>query len=304
MNTSVVMSTYNGEQYIKEQLDSLRRQTKQPDEVLIFDDCSTDNTAHIVEKYIQNNDLKNWRIEVNQKNKGWRKNFMEGMWESHGDIVFPCDQDDIWLPNKIATMSKLMENNKQIQLLVSNYIEFFDNGYINFGPWKNEKILQKIPLKKNYMSVDAPGCVYCVRRDLLDNSKKYWRKEFGHDTLLWRMAELADSLYAIKQPTIKWRKHNNSSYSKEALLLKTQNEKKKWIAASIQFNELMFEYVKDQSLTVDSKILMKNSRWLSLRKKFYETRNFFYGIQLFRYWDIYPRYRQLLGDWYLVLFNK
>ncbi len=304
MKTSIVMSTYNGEKYIVDQLESLRKQSKSPDEVLIFDDRSTDHTVEIVTNYIQDNNLKNWQIKVNQQNKGWRQNFMDGMWESSGDIVFPCDQDDIWLPDKIAKMSELMGNHPEIQLLVSNYIEFFDNGKANEGPWKSDHQLHKLPLKKNYMSVDAPGCVYCVRRNLLDESKKFWRKEFGHDTLLWRMAELANSLYVIKEPLIKWRKHNDSSYAKEVLLLKTQAEKKKWLAASIKFNDLMSEYTKEHPFKGTEQVLKLTNQWLELRKNLYQTRKLIYGVKLIRYWPVYPRYRQLLGDWYLVLFNK
>lgn len=304
MKTSIVMSTYNGEKYIVDQLESIRKQSKMPDEVLIFDDCSTDQTVEIVTNYIQDNGLNNWKIKVNHQNKGWRQNFMDGMWLSSGDIVFPCDQDDIWLPNKIAKMSELMQRHPEIQLLVSNYFEFFDDGRTNEGPWKSDHQLQQFPLRVNYMSVDAPGCVYCVRRELLDMSKKYWREEFGHDTLLWRMAELANALYVIKEPLIRWRKHNDSSYAKEVLLLKTQAEKKKWLAASIKFNDLMFDYAKTQKLPDTKQVLMKNSHWLLLRERFYKTRNFIYGLQLLKYWDVYPRYRQLLGDWYLVLFNK
>lgn len=304
MKTSIVLSTYNGEKYIIDQLESLRKQSRQPDEVLLFDDGSTDHTVELVNDYIHKHSLANWKIEVNQQNKGWRRNFMEGMWKSSGDVVFPCDQDDIWLPDKLAQMTRLMETHPQIQLLVSNYIEFFDNGKTNEGPWKSDHKLCKLPLKKNYMSVDAPGCVYCVRRDLLDESKTYWRQEFGHDTLLWRMAELANSLYVIRTPLIKWRKHNDSSYAKEVLMLKTQAEKKKWLAASINFNDLMFEFAKAQNLSEVDKILVVNKEWLRLREKFYQTRHFSYGLKLILYWPVYPRYRQLLGDWYLITFNK
>ena len=304
MKTSVVMSTYNGERYIFEQLESLRKQTMKPDEVLIFDDGSSDSTVSLVSKYIQDNNLENWQITVNKHNKGWRQNFMDGMWQSTGDIVFPCDQDDVWLEDKIAKMTKLMKEHSEIQLLVTNYIKLFDDGKTSEGPWRANHELQKLPLKKNYMSVDAPGCVYCVRRKLLNTSKKYWRKEFGHDTLLWRMAELANTLYVIKEPTIKWRKHNDSSYAKEVLLLKTQAEKKKWLSASSEFNNLMYTFVSDYGLLSAKPVLDETNEWLSLRTQLYKTRNLIYGIKLIRYWSVYPRYRQLLGDWYLVLFNK
>lgn len=304
MRTSIVLSTYNGEKYIIEQLESLKNQTISPSEVLIFDDGSTDKTVKLAKNYINANKLNHWQVIVNGQNKGWRKNFMDGMWHSTGEIVFPCDQDDIWLPDKVEKMTAIMMQHPEIQLLVSNYIEFFDDGKTNVGPWKNEGGVHQLPLKKNYMSVDAPGCVYCIRRDLLDESKKYWRKQFGHDTILWRMAELAHSLYVIKEPTIKWRKHNDSSYAKEVLMLKTQKEKKKWLAASLEFNDQMYKFVRDFHLLNAEQTLDRTNKWLMLRKRFYVTRNYVYGIKLIRYWSVYPRYRQLLGDWYLILFNK
>ena len=177
MKTSVVMSTYNGEEYIIEQLDSLRNQSRPADEVLIADDCSTDNTVDIVRNYIKKNNLTTWKLVVNKQNKGWRRNFMEAMWSTSGDLVFPCDQDDIWRLDKIEIMTKLMGDNSQIQLLTSNYCEFFENGKVRTNPWKNDQQLRQIQLKPNYLLVDSPGCTYCIRRGLLNLSKKYWKSE-------------------------------------------------------------------------------------------------------------------------------
>ena len=101
MKISIVLSTYNGSQYIEEQLDSLRNQTYTADEVLISDDCSQDNTVQIIETYIKKYELLNWKLEVNEKNCGWRKNFMNLITSAMGDIVFTCDQDDIWSADKI-----------------------------------------------------------------------------------------------------------------------------------------------------------------------------------------------------------
>lgn len=308
MKTSVVMSTYNGEKYIIEQLDSIRTQSKDADEVIIADDCSTDDTVKIVENYITKYNLINWHLTVNKQNKGWRRNFMEAMWSSSGDLVFPCDQDDIWRHDKIEIMTKLMVNNPKIQLLTSNYCEFFENGKEKINPWKNDHQLKPIALKANYLLVDSPGCTYCVRRQLLELSKKYWQPAYPHDALLWRLGLMDGSAYTYTDDLIRWRNHKKSAFAKESKKLKSVAAKKDWIKVSSKFNnESMRKFIDSDVVgdtTYQQEIINKNSQWLAKRQQFYETSNIFNGINLLTYLNCYPRLRQYLGDWYLIYLKK
>ncbi|MCC4328504.1 glycosyltransferase [Limosilactobacillus reuteri] len=308
MKTSVVMSTYNGEKYIIEQLDSIRTQSKDADEVIIADDCSTDDTVKIVENYITKYNLINWHLTVNKQNKGWRRNFMEAMWSSSGDLVFPCDQDDIWRHDKIEIMTKLMVNNPKIQLLTSNYCEFFENGKEKINPWKNDHQLKPIALKANYLLVDSPGCTYCVRRQLLELSKKYWQPAYPHDALLWRLGLMDGSVYTYTDDLIRWRNHKKSAFAKESKKLKSVAAKKDWIKVSSKFNnESMRKFIDSDVVgdtTYQQEIINKNSQWLAKRQQFYETSNIFNGINLLTYLNCYPRLRQYLGDWYLIYLKK
>ena len=79
MTTSVVLTTYNGMRYIEPLLDSLRLQSQRIDEVLIFDDGSTDETIEFIQHYIRRYDLIRWSATVNKVNKGWKKNFKDGI---------------------------------------------------------------------------------------------------------------------------------------------------------------------------------------------------------------------------------
>ena len=115
------MTTYNGEKYVEEQLDSIRVQTRKADEVLIFDDQSSGKTVKIIQNYIGDNKLNNWKIPVNAVNKGWRKNFFEGIQETSGDVIFLCNQDDIWVSDKIEKMVQFLEQNEKISVLASDY---------------------------------------------------------------------------------------------------------------------------------------------------------------------------------------
>ncbi len=128
IKTSVVMCTYNGELYIKEQMESLRLQTSPADEILFFDDCSSDNTVGVVLNYIQKFNLsERWRLEVNESNKGFRMNFLDGIMKATGDILYYCDQDDIWDLRKIEKMNATFEN-PDVWLCESTETRFSDDN--------------------------------------------------------------------------------------------------------------------------------------------------------------------------------
>lgn len=303
MKISVVVSVFNGEKYISEQLDSLRHQTRCPDEVLLFDDGSSDKTPQIVTDYITKYSLANWKYTRNPENKGWRRNFMEGMWAASGDLVFSCDQDDIWHQDKLKIMSEVMENSPQISLLTSNYELFFEDGSHKDGFKQNDGSVSQIPLKNNYLLVGRPGCTHCIRKELLDTARKYWRPEYPHDALLWRLSLFSDGLYNYNGNLIKWRKHQNSAFTKESRDLKSVAAKKKWIQTARAFDDTLREYVNSSEIatkTTKLKVLDRNDRWLSVRERFYLTKNPLVGVKLATYWDCFPRYRQYLGDWYLI----
>ena len=126
MKISVVLTTYNGSKYIVQQLESIKSQSRNPDEVLIFDDGSTDNTIEIINDFLIRNNLKNWKFEKNNTRKGWKLNFIDGFNKAIGDIIFPCDQDDVWHTDKIEEMAKILEENENINVLVANFNRFSD----------------------------------------------------------------------------------------------------------------------------------------------------------------------------------
>ena len=119
MKVSLVMAVYNGEKYLIEQLDSIRKQTYLIDEVILIDDVSTDNSYELIHQYIDGYKLINWKLIKNENNLGYRKNFKKGLEIVDGDIIFLSDQDDRWHLNKIEVMVKKMSQSNILSLASS-----------------------------------------------------------------------------------------------------------------------------------------------------------------------------------------
>ena len=97
---SVALCTFNGENYISQQLDSIFNQSMPVDEVVIFDDCSKDSTFAILKSFAAK--YSQIRLFKNNNNIGFRMNFEKALAESKGDYIFFSDQDDIWAKDKVA----------------------------------------------------------------------------------------------------------------------------------------------------------------------------------------------------------
>ncbi|MCD8291094.1 MAG: glycosyltransferase, partial [Prevotella sp.] len=97
MKVSVCIATYNGEKYIEEQIRSILSQLSDNDEVIISDDGSHDQTLSL----IQSIGDKRIKIFQNEGRHGFKYNFENTLKKVQGDYIFLCDQDDVWLPNKV-----------------------------------------------------------------------------------------------------------------------------------------------------------------------------------------------------------
>ena len=99
---SIVLCTYNGEQFLKEQLDSLTGQTYPNLEIIVVDDCSTDGTKELLMPFASQHD--NIKLYFNEHNLGYNKNFGKAICLANGEYLAICDQDDIWFPEKIQRL--------------------------------------------------------------------------------------------------------------------------------------------------------------------------------------------------------
>ncbi len=159
---SVCMATYNGAQFIREQIESILPQLTANDELIISDDTSTDNTLCIINQFID----KRVRVLVNPSPRSATRNFENALSHATGDVIFLSDQDDIWFPNKMSVLMPYLQN---YDLAISNcdFIDafgrpmsqsFFEN--FNSGPG----------LIKNFVKNTYLGNCMAFRRSVLDRA--------------------------------------------------------------------------------------------------------------------------------------
>lgn len=110
MRISIAMATYNGERFLAQQLSTISKQTRQPDELVIVDDCSVDGTMEILHEYAEGVAFP-VRTAANTKNLGYSRTFEAAIALCHGDIICFCDQDDVWRPKKLAQVEQAFLNN-------------------------------------------------------------------------------------------------------------------------------------------------------------------------------------------------
>lgn len=206
MKISIAMATYNGAQYIQEQLQSFVDQTRQPDELIITDDCSTDETEAIVLEFAKTAPFE-VEFHRNENNLGYCGNFNAALMKATGDLVFLSDQDDVWFPLKIEHMLGVAERNSQA-LVVMNDAMLTDGDLNEVGLTKVGQIRSAgIGLEGFVM-----GCCCVVRRELLTFCMPIPAGFNAHDQwLVW----LADGLGAkvVNREVLQYYRRHESNES-------------------------------------------------------------------------------------------
>jgi glycosyltransferase involved in cell wall biosynthesis len=126
---SVAMCTYNGEKYLNGQLTSIISQSYLPDEIVICDDGSSDDTIKIIENFINKTKI-NIRLYQNTKNLGSTKNFEKAINLCNGDIIILSDQDDIWYKSKLEIIYKVFQKKNNIGLIFSDADLIDEESYL------------------------------------------------------------------------------------------------------------------------------------------------------------------------------
>jgi glycosyltransferase involved in cell wall biosynthesis len=205
---SIAMATYNGESFLRDQLDSLYTQTTLPDEVIVIDDCSDDNTVQILNEY---NESKGLKYYINKNNVGINQSFEIAIRKCSGDYVMICDQDDIWLPDKVKTSLQKMveiERDNLPTLVTSGHIDIDEEGKIlsSFSVIKHSENIASALLRNSMQ-----GCTLMLNKNLVSNILPLPREEgVMYDAYIGITALMIGKKYDIMQPLMYYRHHGNN----------------------------------------------------------------------------------------------
>jgi glycosyltransferase involved in cell wall biosynthesis len=211
---SIAMGTFNGARFLAEQLDSILAQTRLPDELVVCDDRSSDGTPEILARFAQSAPFA-VRVHRNESQLGWLANFLQASSKCDGDLIAFCDQDDVWLPEKLSRCEAILAS-ADGPSLVMHAAEVVDEKLNPTGTLHpNIRQQQRLRPRDYPTFVGGPGFAMCFERRLLD----YLREpplppatalEYGHDTLLVLLAGADNGLLLLDQPLALYRRHGGN----------------------------------------------------------------------------------------------
>ena len=251
----ILLATYNGERYLREQIDSILNQDYKDWIVRVCDDASTDNTYEILMEYKEKFQDK-FIIEKRQTGFGSAKlNFAHLIKESVCDYVMCCDQDDVWLSNKISLTLQAMKKNEKdgLPVLVHTDLKVVDaklnvlsdSFFVHSNYYKNPQY--KDLLIQNHVT----GCTMMMNRSLVNllNLQKDYEDILMHDWLAAIVAAGLGKVVFVDCPTMLYRQHEVNSvgakkYGFALLITKLRNNsiKKSLVATTLQARRIAKTY--------------------------------------------------------------
>lgn len=200
---SVCVATFNGEKYIKQQIDSILAQISINDELIISDDNSTDKTIEIVKK------ISDFRIRIFSNNeKGYTSNFENALKHAQGDVIFLSDQDDVWVGDKVEIC---LEHLKNSYLVVSDCKIINGNNELIYDSYYELRNIKKSFLG-NIIKFSFLGCCLVFRSDILKKAMPFPpnREYCTHDNWLFLVGSCFFKHKVLSDKLILYRRHESN----------------------------------------------------------------------------------------------
>lgn len=205
MKISIAMATWMGEKFLPEQLESLRRQTRLPDELVVRDDSSADNTMAILQRFAANAPFP-VRILRSSTRLGYARNFEAVLREACGDVIFLSDQDDVWFPKRLDTVTRIATQHPDKMLFINNQ-ENVDQSLRPSGVTKLDNLKRSGASTDRYIS----GCATALRRPLLTFALPFPKGLKAHDHWLHECGYWLSSRMVIDEVLQYYRRHGNNA---------------------------------------------------------------------------------------------
>jgi glycosyltransferase involved in cell wall biosynthesis len=202
---SVAMTTFNGAQYLGEQLASLSSQTVKPFELVVCDDGSADESVGILQSFSESAPF-SVKIITNGQRIGYRQNFIKAASLCKGSLIAFCDQDDIWNEDKLSVVSKYFSQSDDL-LVAHDYSVFFEDSHQTISSY-----FHNLSLSGLSPVINLKGCSLILRRELIELVG--WPApplEWSHDEWVCFAALLLEKHGYINQPLIRHRIHKNNT---------------------------------------------------------------------------------------------
>lgn len=204
MKISIAMTSYNGATYLQQQLDSFTRQTRLPDELVVCDDCSSDDTVKVLKRF-QKTAPFTVHIHCNQENLGFIKNFAQALSLCSGDLICLSDQDDIWLEDKLSTVEVFFNENPATCLTINDL--FVSDELCQKRFFTKLSNVKALGLSK---SAYIAGCATTIRAEFLKIALPIPSCIRSHDLWLNHLAIFLGARSILRQPLQLYRRHSDS----------------------------------------------------------------------------------------------
>lgn len=301
MKTSVVMATYNGEKFLNKQLDSIASQSVLPDELVIVDDGSKDSTRQLLSDFAEKfgHDI-SIILVFREKNLGYINNFIDGIARTKNELIFLCDQDDLWHEDKIKETKLFFDSNPDMVALHSNTnIIDQDSNVIKWGAQEYKKVLEKRTVKQFIKKVNYPGMALAFRKGVILPKLLELDKQFNlptHDWVIGFLGAINEGFY-VTCKVFTFRRYTGENVA----LQLDSNSKNFLIDERIQGIDLYKEYyelVSKYQILFGEEIIDIN-QYLSnaeIRVKYLRSKNLLDCIRNLRNINYYPSYSSFLKD--------
>ncbi len=212
LSVSVALATYNGEQYIEEQLQSILEQSLSPMEIVICDDASNDNTFEVLQSYKA---LDVIRLHRNDLNLGFIKNFEKAISLCKGDVIVLCDQDDVWFPDRLKRIVQLFSEDPSCGLVVTDAIVVDQSlapmGFSVYSRYSKPDFLPDRTLSSLIKKTQVLGCTVAFRVKFLPYVLPISTQLWGHDHWIVFILGVISRLRMIDEPLMYYRRHINNA---------------------------------------------------------------------------------------------